>query len=238
MADRVSIPIFPVYPSLIAISFVIGWFIPGFYDWTGSDQSRASPLVAQTAIGLLVGAILIWIVLPWLPIAAGATTDKLPRPRFTSRTLLLVTAGIAIGVAVATRFPMVVSGLLCAMVFGYAIWFSIRSSRHRWPTAALLACMIGPYVWIVFHDELESLFPAILWMAAGLPAFLPAALLSSLWGHNLHEVTWLSVLLTAVELAIGIWLIRLGPRRTIAYLVLVLLMSTIGSFGLNALVRA
>jgi hypothetical protein len=49
---------------------------------------------------------------------------------------------------------------------------------------------------------------------------------------------WLAVLLTGAEMTIGAWIIRLGPRRTIAYIVFVLLMSTFGSFVLHALMRA
>lgn len=239
MATRFSISILPVYLTLIVVSFLIGWFIPGFYDWTGSDQSRPSPLIVPTAVGLVVGAIVVWAILPWLPIAEDAPdADKLPRVRFTSRTLLLITTAMAIVLAVATKFPMVVSSVLCTLVFCYAIWSCIRSRQHRWPTMALLACMVLPYVWLPFYDEIDNMLPAILWLAAGLPAFLPAALIASLFGPITNDVNCLAILLTAAEMAIGLWLIRLGPRRTIAYLVLVLLMSTIGSFGLNALVRA
>ena len=57
-------------------------------------------------------------------------------------------------------------------------------------------------------------------------------------GQHGEELFWLSTLLTSAEIVIGVWMIRLGPRRTIAYLVLVLLISTFGSFVLNALLRA
>ncbi|MEZ6073113.1 MAG: hypothetical protein R3C10_23310 [Pirellulales bacterium] len=232
MGSQVSIAKVPVYPVLIVVSFLVGYFIPGFYDWTGSDQSRPSPLVGKTAAGLLVGATLIWAILPWVPVADDAPgAQERRRIQFTSRTLLLLTTAIAIVLAVATRFPMVVSSVLCALAFCHVVWFWIRSHSHRWQTTALLACLGFPFVWVLFHDELDNLFPAILWLAAGLPAFLPAALIGSLFGQNMNDVIWLAVLLTGAELAVGTWLIRLGPRRTIAYLVLVLLLSTFGSFG-------
>jgi hypothetical protein len=152
--------------------------------------------------------------------------------------MLAITAAFAMAIAALIRFPMVVSGSLCAIAFCYVVRFWILYRHYRWQTAALLACMCLPFVWIIAYDELDNLLPAILWMASGLPAFFPACLIGSLIGQNSHDVMWLSVLLTGAEIVIGIWIIRLGPRRTIAYLVFVLLMSTFGSIGLNALVRA
>jgi hypothetical protein len=64
-------------------------------------------------------------------------------------------------------------------------------------------------------------------MFAGLPAFLPAALLGRLFNQNMHHAFWLALLLTALEMVIGIWMIRLGPKRTIAYLPLVLPVSAL-----------
>lgn len=116
MGSQESIAKVPVYPVLIVVSFLVGYFIPGFYDWTGSDQSRPSPLVGKTAAGLLVGATLIWAILPWVPVADDAPgPQERRRIQFTSRTLLLLTTAIAIVLAVVTRFPMVVSGVLCAL---------------------------------------------------------------------------------------------------------------------------
>ena len=39
------------------------------------------------------------------------------------------------------------------------------------------------------------------------------------------------MLLTAAELTVGIWLIRLGPRRAIAFTLLAFLTATIGSLA-------
>jgi hypothetical protein len=230
---------FPIFPLLIAVSFVVGWLVPRYYDWTGSDQSRTSPLVGQTALGLVIGAIIIWVALPWVPVADELPgNDRSVRFRFTSRTLFLITAVIACSIAAAIKFPMLVSGGWCALAFCYVVWFWIRSRRHRWQTSALLACMWLPFVWIITYDELKNIFPAILWLVPGMPAFFPSALVGSWLAQSGPDVLWPAVLVTGVEMAVGIWIIRLGPRHTIAYLVFVLLMSMIGSFGLNALVRA
>ena len=49
----------PILPLLITVSFFVGWFVPDYYEWTGSDQSRPSPLVGQTALGMIAGAVFV-----------------------------------------------------------------------------------------------------------------------------------------------------------------------------------
>jgi hypothetical protein len=238
MGSRRNIASFLIFPLLIAVSFLAGWFIPHYYDWTGSDQSRSSPLVGQTALGLIVGAIMIWAALPWLPVA-----DDVSRPaqsfrvRFTTRTMFLMTAAVAVVIVTFTKFPLVASGVLCAFAFCYLVWFWFRFGQNRWQTTALLACMWLPFIWVVAWDELDY-SSEILWLFAGMPAMFPAVMIGSLFGQNPNDALWLAVLLTGAEMTVGAWIIRLGPRRTIAYLVFVLLMSTFGSLGLHALMRA
>ena len=91
--------------------------------------------------------------------------------------------------------------------------------------------MILPYAWVVGYDELDRILTSLAVMIAGMPAFLPAAFLSQMLGQHFQESQWLTFLLTAVELAIGIWMIRLGPKRTIAYLLLVMQVSAVGSLA-------
>lgn len=229
----------PIFLMLIAVSFLFGWFIPAFYDWTGSDQSRPSPLIGQTAWGMTAVALIVWSVLPWLPIAdASQETEPAVRVRFKLRTLFAVTGVAALVIAAITRIPTLVSGGLCVITLCYVVRHWILHPRHRLPITALLACMFLPFVWIVGYRELSNILPTILWAAPGLPSVLPMMIIGRWVGQHGEELFWLSTLLTSAEIVIGVWMIRLGPRRTIAYLVLVLLISTFGSFVLNALLRA
>jgi hypothetical protein len=224
---------------LIAISLLLGCLIPAFYDWTGSDQSRPSPLIWQTALGLTVSAAVVCFALPWLPIRDEAEHRAAPvRFQFKLRTLLAMTAGVAAIIAALAEFPMLVSSILCAISFGCVVRYWVLYRCHRWATAALTACMYLPFFWIFMDGEPKHLFPEILWMASGLPSLFPALLIGGLLGQNQHDTMWLPVLLTGVVLAAGILSIRMGPRRTLACLLIVLLMSTFGSFVLNALARA
>ncbi len=54
--------------ALILISATCGWFVPAFYDWTGADQSRPSPLMWQVPLAVAIGAFLFSVALPWIPI--------------------------------------------------------------------------------------------------------------------------------------------------------------------------
>ena len=234
LASRIS-----TFSLFIAASLLVGWFIPRFYIWTDSDQSRPSPLLWQVPLGSIVVSMAFCVVLPWLPIA-NQTSNKTSQQRllFSIRTLLLITAMVAVAIALLAKFPLLVSGIVTAGAFMYLIAFCVSNPQHRLATAALVASMSLPYVWIVGYDELGRILPDLLVMFAGLPAFLPAALLGRLFNQNMHDAFWLALLLTALEMVIGIWMIRLGPKPTIAYLLLVLHVSALGSLGFHALVLA
>lgn len=220
----------PIFPLFIAVSFVVGWNIPAFYAWTDSDQSRPSPLLWQVPLGAAIVSFAFCLALPWLPIASEPAKDtSRTQMRFGLRTLLLITTAVAIATALLIQFPIVISGILCAAAFVLLIGFGVRYPQHRLAAAALLACMMLPYAWLVAYNELDRMLPTIVFMIAGLPAFVPAVLASVMIGQHFQESHWLAFLLTAVEIAIGIWIIRLGPKQTIAYLLLVMQLSLLGS---------
>lgn len=229
---------FPFLPLMIAASLLIGWFVPDFYDWTGADQSRPSPVVGPIALAIFVGGLIFCASLPWIPLDKhNDDADRQSRFRFGTRTLLAMTTGIAVVFALTLKFPIIGSGCVYVGVLGYLIRFWVLHRQHRMQTVALLCCMSSPFLWIVDHDELSNLIPQALMIAAGFPALIPTMLISSIVSAHPQEMGWLAVLLTSLELALGIWMIRLGPRRTLAYLVAVLILSTFASFIFNALVR-
>ena len=222
----------PIFPLFIAVSLLVGWFIPGFYAWTDSDQSRPSPLLWMVPLSLAIASAAVCLALPWLPITSKSSSDA-PRTsmRFSVRTLLMLTAGVAVAIPLLVNFPLVLSGIACVGAYAYLISFCVRSPQHRMAASALIGVMILPYAWVVGYDELDRILPTMAVIIAGMPAFLPAALLSQMIGQHFQESQWLTFLLTAFELLIGIWIIRLGPKRTIAYLLLAMLVSAVGSLG-------
>lgn len=222
----------PIFPLFIAVSLLVGWSIPGFYAWTDSDQSRPSSLLWKVPLWSAIASTACCMALPWLPIKSKSAYDAPQSPmRFSVRTLLMITAGVAVAIPLLAKFPLVVSEVACAGAFAYSIAFCVSNPKHRMAGSALVACMILPYAWVVGYDELDRILPDLAVMIAGMPAFIPAALLSQLFGQHFLESQWLMFLLTALELVVGIWMLRLGLKRTIAYLLLILQVSTLGSLG-------
>lgn len=203
---------------------------------------RPEPAVAIAVAGSLGAAVIsaaFCFALPWLPITSDESKEvPRTRMRFGLRTLLLITAGVAVAFPLLAKFPVAVTWIVCASTFAYFIAFFVRNPQHRMAAATLLACMALPFVWVINYKELDRILPHLALMFAGMPAFVPAALIGRMFGQNMHATPWLGFLLTAVELAIGIWLIRLGPKRTIAYLLLVMNVSILGSLVFHMLVLA
>ena len=143
----------------------------------------------------------------------------------------MLTGGFAVALALLVKFPTVIAGIVCASAYLYFFVFCVRNPGHRKSCAALLACMVLPYIWVIGYDELDRILTVFVVAISGLPSLVPAALLNRMFGQTMHDTPWLIYLLTAIELAIGIWMICLGPKRTIAYLLLVMHMSALGSLG-------
>lgn len=216
--------------TLIGISVVVGWCMPGFYEWTGSDQSRPSPLLWQVPIGAGVAALAICCLLPWLPITRPETQLRPPGQwRFGLRSLLILTTAVAVAFPLFSKFPTIAGGIACAIATANLIRVAIRDASLRLPAIALLACMILPYAWVVHYEERDRILSHFLTMIATWPTFIPAAYVGGMLGQNFHETGWIAMLLTAIEVAIGTWIICLGPKRTIAYALVALLMSAMGS---------
>jgi hypothetical protein len=232
-----------IFSLLIAASLLVGWFIPKFYIWTDSDQSRPSPLLWQVPLGSAIVSMAFCIVLPWLPITnqkSDKTSNQTSKPRlqFSLRTLLLVTAIVAGAIVLLAKFPLVMSGIVTVGAFMYLISFFVSHPQHRLATSALIASMNLPFVWILGHNKLSRISPSLLAMFPGLPAFFPAFWMGTLFNQNLHDRFGLALLLTSLEMMIGIWMIRLGRKLAIAYLLLVLHVSAFGSLVFHTLIIA
>jgi hypothetical protein len=140
-------------------------------------------------------------------------------------------------IAGVTNFTVAFCILLWVVAFVASSRMVVKELTWRWQLVALLGCMYLPYAWTLFPGSFKGLNWTMVFGAIGLPTFLPTFLLCGFFNTRSEEMVWLWILLTAVEIAIGLWLVRTGPRRTIAYFVLVMLMSIYGSMFLNALVR-
>lgn len=225
--------------TLIVGSAAIGWLIPHFYSWTDSDQSRPSSLLwkVPALAGLAAGAFC--CALPWLPIISPeSVTESQSVKRFGLRAILGFTTMVAIAIPLLASYPVVVGIVVCLIAFLNFIWQAIKNPQSRLPAFTLLACMALPFAWVFSYEERDRILMAVLVTTACLPTLLPAAYLGAAFSVGLQNSYWIALLLTGLELTLGIWLIRLGPKRTIAYLLLVILISSLSSLGFYQLVIA
>ncbi|WP_147868628.1 hypothetical protein [Stieleria maiorica] len=238
MTTQNQLPTTYIAPLLMATSLLVGWFIPDFYDWSGADQSRPAPVIGWTALGMLVTSIGVWIALPWIPFRPHPRQDdQIALTRFTLRTLAGITAVAAVVSAGIMTFPLLTGYTVWGLVWVFAVWGWTRDRLPRLPAVALLACMHFPFAWVI-RGGLPGIGDGLATLVAGLPGFFVTLFAGRfLIGQHIQELAWLSILISASELAVGLWIIRLGPKRGIAYCVLVLLISVYGSFTLNMLVR-
>jgi len=177
--------------------------------------------------------------LPWLPIASPESVNESPSiKRFELRTLLTLGTMIAIAIPLLAKFPIFTSIAICAIAFLNFVWQVTKIPQARMPALTLLACMVLPFAWIIGYEERDRILTTAIVMTACLPTLLPAAFIGSAFGVGFQNSYWIALLLTGAELTVGIWLILLGPKRAIAYLLLVILISTLSSLGFYQLCRA
>ena len=233
------------FPGLLLGCFIFGWMIPTFYEWTDSNQGRPTPVLVQAAWLLVSIGILSWFLIPWLPIRATAASDsqvataqeQSNRFQFNLRWLFVITTIVAIAIAGISNGPVAFCCLLWVVAFVGASLMVAKELSWKWQLGALLACMYLPFAWVLVWKTFRNASWTALIGVIGLPALLPGATVAGLFGKHPDQFIWLYILLTAVEIAIGFWLIRTGPRRTTAYLVLVMLLSIYGSMFLNIVAR-
>ena len=225
------------FPGLLLGCFIFGWMIPTLYDWTDSNQGRPAPVLVQAAWSLLGFGILSWFVIPWLPMNAAAAKDESNPFQFNLRWLFTITTIFAIAIAGISNGPVAFSVLLLVVAFVGASLMVAKELSWKWRLGALLACMYFPFAWVFAWKTFKNASWTTLIGVIGLPALLPGATVAGLFGKHPDQFIWLYILLTAVEIAIGFWLIRTGPRRTTAYLVLAMLLSIYGSMFLNIAMR-
>lgn len=223
---------------LILASLLSGWCLPAFYAWTDSDQSRPSPLLWQMPMCVAAAATIFCAVLPWLRIADVTRVEPASKKQFGLKQLLIFVALFAGVLALLAKAPNVGGGFVTVGMIAYFVRFFWRNPAHRLAAAALAACMVLPYTWLISYSELDRLIPAVVTMIGIFPTFFPAAWLCYLVGERFRDHHAIGFLLTAAELAVGLWLIRLGPKRTIAYLIFAMIFSWVGSLAFYQMMRA
>ena len=164
--------------------------------------------------------------------------DGVKKFQFKLRTIMIVTAGIAAILAIFPKTSLLVLGNgILGLAVANAGWCWIVLRHARWRIISLFACMYFPFAWMVRFDDPAVISGELFWMISGLPAMIPTLFVGGFVYQNLTELTGLTFLLTGIELIIGLWLIRCGPKWAIASNLAAISMSIYGSFGVHALLR-
>ncbi len=136
------------------ISLVIGLAIPGFYDWTGSDQSRPSPLISYAMVGLLVLATAVSLPLPWINLADLPPNSNILRKRqFRIRSILALTALLAVFLAALPRTSSAAAGSCTSLIILATAGRSWIQHPHARPN---IACAAGNHVFSVRVDRVDG----------------------------------------------------------------------------------
>ncbi|MEM6980091.1 MAG: hypothetical protein AAF539_10545 [Planctomycetota bacterium] len=217
--------------GLNATSLILGLSIPAFYEWTGSDQSRPSPLLWQIPMGTVVIALVICAVLPWLPISQIETkspnSDR--RIRFTVRRLLGMTVVVAGLIAAGSRFPHGTASLVCLAVLLNLVRIAIRNTTGRVSAITLIACMVFPYAWIITYAERDRISAFVMQQSATWPMYFPSNYAVYYLGIDHRSSAWFASLLTAIEFAVGSWCVVRSVKLTIVFCIWAMLTSAMGS---------
>ena len=220
-----------IFLSFIVVSAVAGWGIPWSFEWSNTQQGQVYPRIILLGIGLMAGGIALCFLLPRLLLPRHTSESNKQPPiwfRFTMRRVLVVIALTAIWVGSSPQLEVAASRFLCISLLCYAGWLMRHHRADRWAVVALFSCMFLPYLWLAFDRSLMRMLetPAII---IGFPAFIPQLLIGVVIGQRTVEWFWMGALLTAIQMSVGFWMIRLGPKRTIAFLVYSLVASLLGS---------
>lgn len=226
--------------ALIGISVLVGINVHAYYDWTRADQSYAPPIVFFTGILILVALVASLIAIPFLPIGCSKGGQESPTGRPLSiRMLLIATTAVAALLVLGSTFPVAVAWVFLGCSFLFCVLLAVRVPRMRWGIASLIATLYCPFLWIVGYAASHDGFESLPLMFAGLPGHLPLLFLARfLFEEHPGELFWLATSISAAEICLGLSLLYLGIRRSLAFQCVLLTSSILGSFILDALLRA
>ncbi len=244
----------------LAFAFALaGWFIPEFYDWTGADQSRPAPVVGWIALAITAGDLLVIAgLLTWhfvlkskrnsvnSAVAFDSDQGTATLNQFSIRHLLAFSAIIAVLLALSRWIsPTATALIVFAAVVAWAMIIAKRNRGARWWIAFFACSQFLPFLW-VGRGAMESILGlrssnavlSLVPMIMSLPSLFPFGFLGMFLPIDIRTNQWFFICCSALSFAIGVWLSCRGPKRTLAYGLIVGTCSLFGSFILNALMRA
>ncbi len=225
--------------SLAALTFFGGWYLPEYYDWSESNQSRLAPVVVWTAGAILGIDLGLMLVAVWLHFGIALKSNQ-PPFRFRLGQALAVFTIVATCWFVCRQSVWLGSILLFGGSFVGLTWMCLRFSPScLW--AALIACIqFAPFAWVFrgLYNNGETL--TVLAMLPATPLLLPVGILAGLSQIDPRSLEgWLFLSsFTVAQFWCGIMLSKIGPKSVMVFLLFTATCAFFSSFVLHALMRA
>jgi len=228
----------------------IGFLVPVVFELTEKPWNRtrlvglerAAMVTVVVACGL--GVLEFWHVKRFvtrrMTATNGAAADERPRKMQFGLWQLFVVMTLAAVVLAVVKWLGVswASGLVAAVVLGVLAWGLFQEPRLQLRAAALVAGLFCPMVWMVAYNVPFGRTSGLVAAIPFAPAILPAGLIGFFASRGPDEMGLVAGVIVIAELLLGAWLAWRGGKVFVAYLLLVLVVSSVSSFAMHALYRA
>lgn len=241
-SNSFSVGRIPLFTLVAGVGLTIGFLVPVAFELTEKSWNR-SRLVPLERAAMVTAALTcaLGVFVAWLGKCSGPSADERKRKiQFRLWHLFAVMTLAAILLAMVKWLDISwASALVAAVALGVLAWALAQDARVRSRAAALVAGLFCPLVWMVAYNVPFGRTSGLVSAMPFAPALLPAALIRALdSGGGPDEMGLVAGVTVISELFLGAWLAWRGGKLFVAYLLLVLLVSSVSSFGMHALYRA
>jgi hypothetical protein len=231
----------PLFTFVAGIGLTIGFLVPVAFEFAEEPWNRTRLVsMERAAIMTAVLSCALCVCLAWLGKERPPAAERRPKIQLRLWQLFAVMTVAAILLGVMKWLDISwASGLVTAVALSVLCWAVFQDARARSRTAALVAGLFCPLVWMVAYNVPFGRTSGLVTAMPFAPAILPSALIRAVTsGGGPDEMGLVAGVIVIAELLLGAWLAHRGGRLFVAFLLLVMLVSSVSSFGMHALYRA
>jgi hypothetical protein len=233
----------PALPLLAGISLAIGFLVPSVFEMAQkpASQHRHDQLELSAFI-VLAATALVCTAVSLLRKRQAAPEHEIGPPgtwQFDLLQLFLAITMFAIALAIMPLLELwVASAVIVALILAITAWAWRSGPSTGARITALLAVMFLPFVWMIAYSVPLGRTSGLIAVIPIAPGILVAELLRGLAGLQRDKVESVAAIAVMIQLLMGAWLARQGPRGSLTFSLLVLAASSAGSLLLHILYRA
>jgi hypothetical protein len=231
----------PLFTLVAGIGLAIGFLVPVAFEVAEEPWNRTRLIsMERAAIVTVALSSVLCVCLAWLGKKSPPAAERRPKVQFRLRQLFVVITLAAILLAVMKWLNLSwASGLVTVVALGVLCWALCKDARVRSRAAALVAGLFCPLVWMVAYNVPFGRTSGLVTAMPFAPAILPASLIRIVTsGGGPDEMGVIAGVIVIAELVLGSWLAYRGGKLFVAYLLLVMVVSSISSFSMHVLYRA